>query len=125
MAVGARDLIVAGTGLVVVGLAAFIMRPRMTREASGGSPLGDGQVAVHLRVGLGHDVETLVGKSLDAALSNRTLVSISTARQGLAVDVSYRGMLRAGASIEDVLKNLNRTEGVQSVELTRETPSEI
>ena len=124
MAVGARDLVVAGIGLTVVGVAALLMRPRAAQQSAGAGPPGDGQITVHLRIGLGHDIETLVGKSLDVALTDRSLMSISTARQGLAVDVTYRGTLRAGSSIEDVLKNLNRLEGIQSVELTREASAQ-
>jgi hypothetical protein len=121
MAVGARDLIVATIGLGIVGLAAFLMRARAkaNRPDAGGAPF-----LINLRIGLGHDIETLVGPSLDAAVSGRHLISMGTARQGLAVDVVYRGTMRMGADLEGLLKGLNRFEGVQSVELARQAPAE-
>ena len=120
MAVGARDLIVATVGLGVVGIAAFLMRARArANRTAGGAPF-----LITLRVGLGHDVEPLVGPSLDAAVADRHLISMSTARQGLAVDVVYRGTVRVGADLEGLLKGLNRLEGLQSVELARQAPTE-
>jgi hypothetical protein len=116
MAVGARDLIVAGIGLVVIGAAAFIMRPR------GEDPTafeGTEGCTLRLRVGLGHDLEALVGATIDAHVAARRVLSMSTARQGLSLDVSYQGRLRGDDSAEALVKSLNRLEGVQDVELRR------
>lgn len=119
MAVGARDLVVAGIGIVVVGGAVFLMRPRAAQAAQGTAPF-----LLRLRVGLGHDIEALVGPTLDAHMSERQIVSMSTAKQGLSVDVSYQGPLRKDANAEALVKALNRIEGVQGVELARQAPSE-
>jgi hypothetical protein len=115
MAVGAHNLTVALIGIVIVSVAALLMRPRGGRPALAPAP----PFLLHLRVGLGHDIEALVGKTLDAHLSDRQIISMSTAKQGLVVDVSYQGALRNGA--EALLKALNRIEGVQGVELIRQT----
>ena len=75
---------------------------------------------VTLRAGLGHDIEAIAGPLLDAHMARRQLVGMTTAKQGLAVDVTFRGALKEGANVEQLVKTLNRTEGIQSVELTRQ-----
>ena len=44
---------------------------------------------------------------------------MATARQGMAVDVAYQTTLRTDRSADDLVKALNRIEGVQSVTLQR------
>jgi hypothetical protein len=114
MAVGASQLIVAGVGLVVVGAAAVLMRPRSRRPAADPVP-----VVIHLRMGLGRDVEGAVGATLDEHLTGRRMVSMATAKQGLSIDVSYEGRIRTSGAEELLVKALNRMEGVQGVELSR------
>jgi len=114
MAVGANNPWVAVIGLAVVGFAAFVM---MTRSGA----LSDSQPAflLRLRVGLGHDLDKLLGDTLDAHLQKRELLSIGTARQGISLDVTYQTRLRPDGSPDELVKALNRVEGVQSVELER------
>ena len=120
MAAGARDLVVAGIGIVVIGAAAFLMRPKKAaRAAADATPF-----VLTLRIGLGHEVETLVGATLDAHFDGRRLLTMATAKQGLSIDVSYEGHIRRHGSEESLVKTLNRLEGVQSVELVRRTPLE-
>jgi uncharacterized membrane protein YhiD involved in acid resistance len=116
MAVGANHPWVAVSGLGVVSLAAFLMR----RNAP--SPLMQSEdlpFVLQVRVGLGHDVNTLVGPALDTFLDKRQLESVATARQGMAIDVSYRAALRVEESAGELVTALNRIEGVQSVTLQR------
>jgi hypothetical protein len=122
MSVGARDLVVAGLGIVVVGFAAILMRPR-TPEPSRGNESGQ-TFLVSIRVGLGHDIEALVGSTLDKPLEGRHLVSMQTAKQGTSIDVAYRGVLRPGSDPESLVKALNRLDGVQNVELALQTRAE-
>ena len=117
MAVGARDLIVAGIGIVIVGGAAFVMRPRSALSTISAAPY-----LLQLRVGLGHDIETLVGPTLENFMLEHQLVSLKTGKQGLVVDASFQGPLRKDASAEALVKALNRIEGVQGVELARLAP---
>ncbi len=120
MAVGAADLIVASIGIVVVGAAAFLMR---SRGGDAGLPDQAAPFLLHLRVGLGHDVEAVVGGTLATHVAGRRLQSIGTAKQGLSIDVTYGIALRRSDAAEALVKDLNRLEGVQSVELVRqETP---
>jgi hypothetical protein len=116
MAVGANHPWVAISGLGVVSVAAFLMR----RNAP--SPLMQSEdlpFLLQVRVGLGHDANTLLGPALDTFLGKRQLESVTTARQGLAIEVSYRVALRVEESAGELVTALNRIEGVQSVTLQR------
>lgn len=116
MAIGASDPWVAVAGIAVVALAAFIMRTRPGPPAAADADI---PFLLSVRVGLGHDVNALLGGTLDAHTGRRHLMSMATARQGIAVDVSYRTTLRTDRSADDLVKALNRIEGVQSVTLQR------
>jgi hypothetical protein len=70
-------------------------------------------------LGLGHDLETLLGTTLDAHLQERELISVATTKQGIALDVTYQARLRATGSAHELVKALNRIEGVQSVGVQR------
>jgi hypothetical protein len=111
MAIGANNPWVAVAGIAVVGLAAMLMRSRPAADATGIPFL------LHVRVGLGQDVNALLSGPLDAHATDRRLISLATARQGMAVEVSYRVTLRNDRSADELLRALNRTEGVQSVTL--------
>jgi uncharacterized membrane protein YhiD involved in acid resistance len=114
MAVGAKDPWVAVIGIVVVGVAAFVMMASKRAPAK-----SQPTFLLSLRVGLGHDVEKLVGDTLDAHLQERELMSIGTARQGIAVDVAYQARLRQERAADELVKALNRIEGVQNVQWER------
>ncbi len=114
MAVGANNIWVSLIGIVVVGLAAFVMMTRPGLIAS-----SQPAFLLSLRVGLGFDLDKLLGGTLDAHLEERELLSISTARQGISLDVTYETRLRRDRSADELVKALNRVEGVQSVQLQR------
>jgi hypothetical protein len=114
MAVGANNVWVAVSGIAVIGLAAFAMRTRPDETDLRSLPF-----LLHVRLGLGHDADTLVGAALDAHGARRRLVSLATARQGTSLDVSYRTALATDRSADELVKALNRIEGVQSVSLQR------
>lgn len=119
MAVGANDPWVAGIGLVVVGTAAAIMRP--TPVAPGGARPTD-SFTLTLRLATGLELEQVLGGLLDAHIDRRELRSIRTARQGIAIDVSYTTRLKPSCSPDELVKALNRIDGVQDVELVRDIP---
>ena len=121
MAVGANNLPVAVAGIAVVALAAVLMRaaPGTSTEAEGDLPF-----LLRVRLGLGHDVHALIVGTLDVHTGPRRLISMATARQGMAIDVSYRTALSNSHSADDLIKALNRIEGVQSVALERVEASE-
>lgn len=114
MAAGAGHPSVAVSGIAVVGVAAWIMKWRQTGMESEISYL------LQVRVGLGHDVESVLAPALSAHVRSRRLVAMSTAKQGMAIEAIYRIELQNEPSAGELLKALNRIEGVQSVSINRE-----
>ena len=51
-------------------------------------------------------------------------MSVATARQGAAIDLTYSARLRAGASVVALVAEVNRTEGVQGVEWKEQAGNE-
>ena len=114
MAAGASQARLGLTGLVVVLLTAIVMRSRPAR-----TPDALAWFTLSVRVGLGHDAETLIGGTLDKFASDRRVMSMATARQGMSIDITYETRLRKDSIPDDLVKALNRIEGIQSVELQR------
>jgi len=114
MSVGAKNLWVGVIGIGVVGLAAYLMMAR-AKVFSASQPA----FLLSLRVGLGLDLDKLLGGTLDVHLQERELMSVATAKQGVSLDVTYETRLRLTGSPDELVKALNRIEGVQSVELQR------
>ena len=119
MAVGAGYPWLAVAGLAVVAIAAFAMNPR-DRAAAASSTAGE-PFELQVRVGIGHDPQVAVAPALDLHAVDRRLISLSTARQGLAIDATFHADLRNSASADALLRALNTTEGIQSVTLNRVT----
>jgi hypothetical protein len=118
MAVGAGQLAVGVAGIAVVGLAAaLMMRGSAPEPEAAFLPF-----LLRVRVGLGHNADTLLAPALAAHTVRRRLVGLSTARQGVALDVSYRAELEDDGAADALVKALNRIEGVQTVTLERPDP---
>jgi hypothetical protein len=115
MAAGASHLSVALSGIAVVGLAAWFMTRGDRAEGT------DVTYLLQVRVGLGHDVEALLNPSLAPYLRGRRLMAMATAKQGMAIEATYAIELRDPQAAGELVKALNRIEGVQSVSLNRET----
>jgi hypothetical protein len=114
MAMGAKDLWVGFIGVGVVGVAAYLMMAR-ARVFSAAQPA----FVLDVRVGLGHDLDGLLGKTIDSHFQDRELVAMGTARQGAALDVRYEGRLKNGGAPDVLVAALNKIDGVQEVELRR------
>jgi uncharacterized membrane protein YhiD involved in acid resistance len=120
MAVGAAHPWLAIGAIVVIGFAAWVMREHPGSQLPASAALEDGYL-LQVRVGLGADPNTLLGSTLSNRLRSYRLQSMSTARQGMAIDVAYRAELKGDESAGELVKALNRLEGVQSVTLQRES----
>ena len=115
MAAGASHLSVALSGIAVVGLAAWFMTRGERAAESAVTYL------LQVKVGLGHDVEGLLAPALAAHVSSRRLIAMATTKQGMALEATYAVELRSPPSAGELVKALNRIEGVQGVALNRET----
>ena len=121
MAMGAGNIVVGVVGLVVVGIAAWIMR-RRGRAAIG--PVADLPFELTVRLALGGDPEAVLGPTLSQHGVSRRLALVATARQGLAMDVAYRAGLGDESTAAALVTALNRLDGVQGVTLQRATATE-
>ena len=79
---------------------------------------------LQVRVGLGHDVEALLRPVIDPLVRSRRLIGMATAKQGMSIDATYRLELSDERAASELVKALNRVEGVQTVALNRETAEE-
>lgn len=114
MAVGASSLWVAVAGLLIVGVVAAAMR--------GGAVQATGVVMTHrldVRVAVGQDPERLIAAVLDEYLAAKQAIGASTAKQGAAIEVSYRVALRDGRTVAELVAALNHLDGVQGVDAVR------
>ena len=114
MAVGARDYWVSSLGILVIGAAAFIISSR-----SKSAPDAPAVYCLKLRFGIGQDLNKLAGSTLDAHLEGRELMSIATVQQGISLEATYETRLKPDGAPEDLVKALNRIEGVQNVQFQR------
>jgi uncharacterized membrane protein YhiD involved in acid resistance len=115
MAVGAKAPWVAAIGLALVAVVAVMMKP----PATGDYITGHLPLLIRVRIGLGHDAEALIGSTLDVYFSHRRMQSIETTKHGVSIDVAYEAKLREPGTPEQLVRALNRIEGVQSVRVER------
>jgi hypothetical protein len=114
MAVGAGHPGLTVSGLGVIGVAAFVMRRGLVA-----GPVRRDPFLLNVRLGLGHDPAAVLGPVFDSYLKDRKLISIATAKQGLAIELSYRATLKSDDVAGELVKALNRLDGVQGVSLER------
>ena len=75
---------------------------------------------LHVRLGLGRTPETSLDPVLATVTTKREMTSVETAKQGAAVDVEYRVLLRPEISPATLVAQLNQVEGVQSVQFRKQ-----
>jgi len=112
MAVGAGSMVVAVECLVAVTLASWLLGTR-------GGLLGGvrPEFDLILRSGLGQEVEVIASDIFKAQISSRETIAVTTAKQGTALEYTYRVRLAVGRRPEDLIRSLNRIEGIDNVEL--------
>jgi hypothetical protein len=112
LALGAGFLTVPLGGWLAAAVAAFLFRwPKSPSIPDSEERL------LTIRVGAGHDPDALLRKVFDTHSSHWRLIAAVTARQGAAIDLSYALRLRREGADIALVTDLNRLEGVQSVEL--------
>jgi hypothetical protein len=111
MAVGSGHLEVALVGLVVVGVAAAVMRVRPA-TTNGATSYWN----LTIRVGLSQTPDTLLEPVFRQRFAETRLLSANTGRQGAALDLNYKVRLLPDSSPTAIVAELNTLEGVQNVE---------
>lgn len=111
MAVGAEMTSVALAGLPILAVMAAVLSTwggnRQPRSA---------KATLVVRFAIGPDPHAVLNTTLTKHLSEFRLTSTNTARQGAALDLTYKVALRPGNTALALIGELNRTEGVQGVE---------
>lgn len=120
MAVGASNLSVALSGIVVVAIATFLFRALSRKPI----PVSNAErktkgAQLTVRMTTGHDPATNLHPLLARASIHFELVTVETARRGVSLDCVYRLRLKPDIQPTTLVQELNRVDGVQSVELTR------
>jgi hypothetical protein len=112
MAIGSGFFIVCLVGIPIVSLIALGLA-----RLSGGNETGRDESELVVRVGIGHDPDTMFAGLLGEHLTSHRLRSVLSARQGAALDLHYSVRLKEGRSPLPLVKAVHQLEGVQSVEL--------
>ena len=115
MAAGSNHLWVAVIGIGMVALAVFVLRPR--GEVTVWS---EEECDVAVRMEVGNKPDKLVEPVLARHLQQFEILSVETAKQGTALEVTYRVRFRKNETPLDLVNALNSLEGIQSVEVHRE-----
>ena len=118
MAIGAGQPAVAVCGTIVVGAASILLSNRSRSLI----PM-DREVVITVRMSWSSDLEAAVLQLLGKFASDVQAISASTARQGTAMDLTFRLKLLATTKPTELLAELNRVEGIHSVELETQRPS--
>ena len=110
-----------GTGLpdvALVGMGAVTVAVVLLRVCERRPPPAMPVYRLVVRLGAGHDAAGFE-EVFPRFLASWELSSLTTARQGAAVDLAYTARLRDPAQAPALVAELNRREGVQSVEAVR------
>ena len=112
MAVGAGSMVVAAECLVAVSAASWLLG---TRGATWGGARPEFDLI--LRSGIGQDVEIIAGDIFRSHVGSRETIAVTTAKQGTALEYTYRVRLAAGRRPEDLIRALHALEAIDNAEL--------
>jgi len=116
MSIGSGYVLVSVVGVPIVAIAAALANFGRRPSAAPAVP----EFSLSVRLSLGADPVKLLGPTLDSHLTQVRLQSVTTARQGAALDVAYLVRFRDPAADPVAFVGvLNKVEGVQSVEMRR------
>ncbi len=114
MAAGGGHLPAALAGFGFVTAAAAVVRPKPAEEAVTADGWG-----LRVRIGVGISPDALLKDVFQRHLDGAEVQAAATGRQGAALDLTYRVRLRPAGDPAALVADLNRLEGVQSVELNQ------
>jgi hypothetical protein len=128
MAAGAGAYVVAAIGIPLVALSAWALTVwgqngnGRAREGVASATTAERTTLV-VRIGIGVDPDGALAQAIEKLAESVWMVSVATARQGAALDLTYRMRPREGVTPVALVGELNKLEGVQSVEW-KETPDD-
>jgi len=111
MAVGANSAELALVGIPAVTIATLVMCQIDGTDESGPS------ATLIVRIALGQNPNELLSPVFAKHLRSSKLTQLTTARQGAAIDLTYNVRLKDTEATLALVTELNRVEGLQSVEL--------
>jgi uncharacterized membrane protein YhiD involved in acid resistance len=111
MAIGAGYPKLAAIGIPAMLLVVLVMRRSPTPAVANDA------ATLTVRVGLGNDPEAMLAPVFAQHLAEYRLTGTSTAKQGAALEATYKTRLKPGAKAFALVAELNKIEGVQGVEL--------
>jgi MFS family permease len=112
MAVGAGHAALAGICIPAVAVVAALMNGYDQRKAN-----GTGTTTLAVRLGLGFDPDAALKPVFADHLAAVKLTRTETALKGVAVEFTYLVKLKDPAAAFRLVSDLNKTEGVQGVDL--------
>ncbi len=111
MAIGSGNAWVAVCGIPITSATAIGM------HILGRNFAPQAQHVLEVRLGAGVDPEAALAPVIAQHLVSSQLVSATTARQGAALEIRYHVQLRDPLAPLTLVRDLNKTEGVQQVDL--------
>jgi hypothetical protein len=111
MAVGASNPWVAVIGILVVAVAAVVLRAAMGPEEA---PM---PYLVEVRLEADRDPRSVLTEALNRHIPERRVVSMSSAKQGEAFDVTYRTKRLGEDAAAALVKGVTAVDGVMSDEI--------
>ena len=105
----------AGFGVGGVATATFILRPR-----GKASVWSEEECDLSVRVATGINPQEIVEPLFQKHLQQFQVLGVATAKQGTALEVTYRVRFRKTSAPLTLVTELSRLEGVQNVEVHRE-----
>jgi uncharacterized membrane protein YhiD involved in acid resistance len=119
MGAGAGYLSMTLLGMPIAAVAAFLFRPIPTEESE-----REREHLITVRVTLGCRPEQVVTSAFREHLPHWRLISVSTARQGAALEASWSAPIANPETAISLIDTLNKLDGVQSVEI-KSSPSNV
>jgi len=115
MAAGANHLWVAIIGTSIISVAIFILRPR-----SNATVWTEEECDLSVRMAAGKRPEDLVNPFFKKHLESSEILGVATAKQGTALEVTYRIRFRKSSAPLDLVAVLSKVDGILNVEVHRE-----
>ncbi len=114
MAVGAQAPWAALAGVSVIGATAYLLskRPGAVEQT-----ITSYDYRLIVRATADFDLEMTAGAIIDRYVSSRRIAALRTTKQGACVDHCFSVALREGEAPQELIRVLNRIEGVQEVKL--------